>query len=158
MKNYEKIRENIVTGDLFFTRSNALFSRIIRLATQSDVSHVGVFLRLWGRLFIVEALEWSGVVMSLASERVKEVQCFWARTSRAKKSINEIENHLLTSLRKKYDMIGALLSLITDTKTAKKFCSELASEAIGIKLPYNKRGITPADMINLCETVEEISC
>jgi hypothetical protein len=62
---------------------------------------------------------------------------------------------MLENLGKGYDMKGALLSLLFDTKTAQVFCSEFASRVIGYKPELSKRGITPDDLTKICK-IEKI--
>ena len=153
---YNRIRRKIETWDLFFTASHALFSRMIRFFTHSKVSHVWVFLWIWERLFIVEALEWKWVIMTLASERVKKDLCWCWKTTRATHSKEEIEEKLLKELWSEYDLFWALASLFIDTKTQKNFCSEIAQKTLWIKFPFSKRWTTPADVVNICEEVKQI--
>lgn len=72
MTTYESIRGQIKTGDVFFTKSPAFFSRMIRLFTQSKVSHVGLFVIIENRIFCIETMEGKGCVMTLASQRLQE--------------------------------------------------------------------------------------
>lgn len=155
-KKYEDLRENIITWDLFFTASNAMFSKLIRFFTKSEVSHVWIFVWALNRLFIVEALEGKWVIISLASNRVTREKCWHGRTSLWNHSINEIEDILSRELGGDYDLIWAVLSLFIDTGTSKNFCSELAAKAHGIEFPLSRRGITPIDIVKTCNKVEEI--
>jgi hypothetical protein len=45
--------------------------------------------------------------------------------------------------------------LIYDTKSSNNFCSELASKALWIKLPFLNRWIIPLDIVNICDKVEK---
>ncbi len=109
---------------------------------------------LWERLFIVESIEGAGVVITLASERIKrEKECwhwkpFGDAVTNTEKQMEEI---MLWSLGKEYDMLGAVLSLIWDTKSSQVFCSEFAAKVIGYKPQATKRGITPSDLAGICK-------
>jgi len=57
---------NIKTGDVFLSATESWLGRIIRKITKSQWSHTGIFVWLWGELFVIEAeshgiqlLKWS---------------------------------------------------------------------------------------------------
>ena len=142
---YPKIRNKIQTGDVFFTASPALFSRLIRFFTRSTVSHCGVFVKVGSRMFVVESIEGSGVIMSLASTRFNGMDIIVARPTKIPK---DFETYVLSSVQATgYDLVGALLSPFFDTKTKQKFCSEFVMTALKIKLEHFKSGVTPKDLL-----------
>ena len=59
--NYADYRQNIRSGDLLVWSKNQqsfisnCFLDVIKFATQSEFAHVGIAVRLFGRLFVVEA-------------------------------------------------------------------------------------------------------
>lgn len=140
MKNYKDIRHLIQHGDTFATASPALFSRLIRLFTRSKVSHVGVFVGVGDRLYIVEAMEGSGVRMMLASERFKTEKLQLYRGGKLD------DDTMYKDLGKKYDMRGALLAKLFDTKSDKKFCSEAVARWLQLDFSHLNRGILPSDI------------
>lgn len=69
---YHQLR-NMVSNSpnfwIFGTTSKALFSRIIRFFTQSKISHVGILLFFYDRLWVVEMIEGVGCRILPASSR-----------------------------------------------------------------------------------------
>lgn len=149
MIEYSKYRKRIETGDLFFTAETFFFSRLIRFFTRSHVSHVGVFLWLGQRLFIVEAVEGKGVVMNLASTRFQGKNIFLGKIFHSIDQ-EEIINRSLSGLGKKYDLWGAISSLFKQKKDDQYFCSEYIAEVFGLLFPARRRGTTPDDIAALC--------
>jgi hypothetical protein len=147
---YYSLRERIITGDVFLTANPALFSRLIRFFTRSQVSHVGIFLWIGKRLFIAEAIEGSGVILSLASSRIhKEEKCWAGRIPHNQKKW-KIEENIFNSLGKKYDMSGALISKFEKSDRESFFCSEFVEFCLGLEKGETKRGTTPDDIARLC--------
>lgn len=144
--NYNKdIRKDIQTGDLFFTASPALFSRIIRRFTQSKVSHVGIFIRINERLFAVEALEGRGVRMIPASNRFRKERFWHVKTGYS--ATKELEDRILNNIGSDYDMAGAVLALFVDTKSQRNFCSELVTKVLQLNFSHLERGVFPSDVL-----------
>lgn len=63
MENYNNAKHNIQVGDLLLCSGNSLISRLIRDATQSEYSHVGIILRLpvTDQWLVLESVESIGV-------------------------------------------------------------------------------------------------
>lgn len=61
--DYEQARATIKNGDLIAWRGRSLVGRVIRHLTGSGYSHVGIAFWLEGRLMVVEALDFKGVVI-----------------------------------------------------------------------------------------------
>ena len=61
--DYSLVRDDIQNGDVlaFGYVRNSFFSQLISLWTRSRVSHVGIAIRFYGRLCVIEALEGRGV-------------------------------------------------------------------------------------------------
>lgn len=145
---YSALRNKIRNGDIFLTANSSLISRVIRFFTRSEISHVGMFLNISGRIFIVEATG-NGVVMTLASERVeKEKKAWWGRIDH-QVNAHQIELRLLKRLGRKYDTIGAILSPFRRKDDEDNFCSELVEEVLNLKSQFSKRGTTPDDIARL---------
>jgi len=152
MNNYEKIRDTIQTGDLFFTKSNSLFSRIIRFFTQSDVSHVGVFLWQANRLLCCEMLEWKDCIITAASIRLAWSQFYLGKLAQKNSTDEEIISFCWDSAwRIKYSLLRAFLSLFK-TSSKQEICSEFACECTKQKFFALNRGITPIDLVAKCKT------
>lgn len=140
MKSYKDIRHLIKHGDTFATASPALFSRLIRLFTRSKVSHVGVFVGVGDRLYIVEAMEGSGVRAMPASTRFEEERLSVYRGG------NLDEELVQKDIGRKYDLKGALLANYKDTKSDIKFCSEAVAQWLQLDFSHLNRGILPSDI------------
>ena len=61
--DYKKVRSRIANGDVlaFHYSRTSLFSQLISLRTRSRISHVGMVMRVNGRVAVIEALEGAGV-------------------------------------------------------------------------------------------------
>lgn len=144
---YPKIRNKIKTGDVFFTASPAIFSRLIRFFTKSKVSHCGVFVEIGERMFVVESIERYGVIMSLASTRFDEIDIVVARPNSVPDGF--VDACLSEVMATGYDLVGALLSPFFDTKTKQAFCSEFVMKKLGLQFPHFKSGVTPKDILTV---------
>lgn len=138
-------KEKYKNGDIFFTTSKSLLSRIIRFFTGAKVSHTGVIIELEGYFFAVEMLN-EGCIMRPADSRFKNVEHYIFRTIPPKdfktKVLNDVGNV-------PYDWHGLFLSMFMRTKGQEKICSEWVAYILNIKLPYLNREITPSDLINI---------
>lgn len=153
MNNYEKIRDTIQTGDLFFTKSRALFSRLIRFFTQSDVSHVGVFFWQANRLLCCEMLEDKNCIITAASIRLWDSPFDIGKLSEKNATDEEIISFCWDSAwRKKYSKLRAFISYFkkADTKKTQQDCSEFACECTKQKFYALNRWIFPIDLVAKC--------
>lgn len=158
-KNYADFRSEIRTGDLIFTASDSIFSRIIRFFTRSAVSHVGVFFWDDDRLFVAESVEGAGVRIIHASLLFREgTRVFWGRPRKERYTHEEYMRihsrigspHSYYPLGTDYDMRGALGFLWSKGKNALPYCAEYAEYVLGIFSPARKRNSTPDDLAALC--------
>ncbi len=145
-RTYKQHKRKLGEVNVFWTRSNTIFGRVTRFATQSDVSHTGFLIREHERVMCYEYVEGSGCIQMPASNR------FGIKEEILTISVNVDKDKLLKSLYKdvgrvKYNMIGALVSLIRRTQNEERFCSEAVAEKLNLKLDHLKRGITPADVL-----------
>lgn len=67
---YKDIRNELKTWDLIVYNNNTFFSKVIRRVTKEKATHVAIAIWLWPRLFIVESIEGSWVIMTQASKRL----------------------------------------------------------------------------------------
>lgn len=153
MKSYEHHRDDIKTGDVFFTVGNGFFSSIIQLFTGSYVSHTGLFIWIGKRLFIVESMEGTGVRILPASNYIKKLNGeMWRGRLNHRFTEQEVLDRVfgdiqsLPQIGEEYDMVGALLALFWDTKSQEVFCSEYVKKILDIKFPSMRVGITPRDI------------
>ena len=152
MNNYQIARTKIQTGDVYGTFSTALFSRIIRLFTKSKTSHVWLFIWLKNRLFCVEMMEWKGVVLVPASNRLQE-DFYWGRMHHDCEQEDIIEDCLDEVGRRKYSMIWAILAPFINTKRSNNICSEFVADILREEFEQLNRWILPIDIMNKCHTV-----
>jgi len=150
---YANIRHTIKSGDAFWTASNAIFPISIRLFTKSKVSHTGVFLKIWTRLFTVEMLEWKGCVLTLASVRLRDTK-FWLGRLARKPTGEVIVEHALKDVgRLNYSVVGAILSPFIDTPTSDNICSEWTAKILVMDFSHLERWILPSDVLSKCDEV-----
>ena len=144
---YDDIRNSIQSGDIFFTYSDDVLSRLIRFFTRSSVSHVGLFIATGGRVFTVESIQGKGCVMTLASVRLKNKD-FIVKEGHSLME-EDIENILGDVGRVKYDWWGAAVSLFIDTKSSRQFCSEWVAQKLKLDFSFLRRGVTPVDILTM---------
>lgn len=150
-KNYSELRSQIRTGDLFFSAADDFISGAIRLFTRSRISHVGIFVWLEQRLFIAEAVEGKGVVLSLASSRLARcTRAYWGRPAAKLREEKILREMIFQTLGERYDYAGAVLSLILPKRDNEFFCSEWAAAMLGLEFPASERGVTPDDLARVC--------
>ena len=176
-RKYSVIRDSMKPGDVIAFSGKKAFSQTIKLATRSNVSHVGVVLQTklemngesHGRLFnqVAEATA-SGVKFTNLSELEEnyEGELWWLPLSR--ESRRELERRhqaffdfLIDSIGAPFDSLGALIRAWEDTLDFSGvtwneedfgafFCSELVAGALevgGVIKDVNASEVTP---INLC--------
>lgn len=140
----EKLRKSIHTGDLYFTQSDALIPTLIRFFTRSKVSHVGIFVWLGGRLFVVETTAFYGCRMLLASQRLHEK--FLLVKTHEKVTPKFVNSLLKDVYRVKYNYLGVALALFVSTHFTRKFCSEWVASKLHLNFKTMSRGIEPQDI------------
>jgi hypothetical protein len=145
-RTYKQHKRKLAEVNAFWTRSNTLFGKVTRFATQSDVSHIGFLIKEHGRVMCYEVIEGRGCIQLPASNR------FGIKEEILTLPVNVNKDKLLKSIYKdigkiEYNMLGALVSLFYRTKNAKRFCSEWFIYKLGLKLEHLNRGITPADVL-----------
>ena len=108
---------NIKTGDVFLSTTKSLLSKIIRKVTKANYSHAGIFVWLWGELFVIEA-EKHGVQLTKWSDKKYNSGNSKKRTIlylKPKININEKETAMMMLPHvgtHNYDYIGLLDQLI----------------------------------------------
>lgn len=171
---YDRIRSEVRTGDLLLCSGTSPFSEIIKAATESDFSHVGVIVR-WDnidRIMVFESVESVGVRPVVLSSYVRDY----------KGSGKGYPGRIMIARHKKFDevadvkkfvqfgsdlfsypfdqeetiritarILGSKMGIMTDDLKRNKeyICSEYAYELfarVGIVYAYDSRGfIVPAD-------------
>jgi hypothetical protein len=138
---YNKVRDQMQTGDLLLWRSHSLLGLLIREFSDAPVNHASLIMRIEpyegseGRRFIAEALE-HGVVLNLLSKRLAEEdgEAWWyPLDDEWAKKRQGIGERALKFMGTPYDY-GALCELAIDkvkAGTDKMICSELYFESLG---------------------------
>jgi Permuted papain-like amidase enzyme, YaeF/YiiX, C92 family len=126
-KTYYSVRDTIRTGDVFFTNSKCITSSVIDFFTHSHISHVGFFMWIGRRLFVIESMQGRGVRMILASERFGKEPLIVLQT----RGFNE--DLALQHLGQGYNLLGAILSPFVRMPSHKVYCAEFVADCLGLK-------------------------
>lgn len=148
----QKIKEDYDHIWIFATASRSFFSRGIRRATNTKVSHVWFLLFFFDRLWVVEMMEGAWCRLVPASNRLKSenfIQVWRVATDLVQNDF--IESVLQDINIVQYDLLWALLSPFTDTKTWQAFCSEWVMRKAQIQFSTLNRWIYPSDVMEKCE-------
>lgn len=71
--NYEDLRKNAGTGDILLQAGTGLASRMIRVFTGSQYSHVALLVWIDNGLFVSEVKPGTGYTLTPASQRIEEM-------------------------------------------------------------------------------------
>jgi len=148
---YKKIRNCTQTGDLICYNNNTFFGKIIRCITKQQATHIAICLWIERRLFILEALEWKGVIMSLASSRLTKWNIVSIRRKKGNFSKTKVLERGLSKLGMQYDWyinFGLLLKKVFKINIQmhhnKRYnCSEFWAYVNDLKETY----VTPWDLL-----------
>jgi len=166
---YEEARSQMKQGDLIAFSGTGVFSSLIKLATQSQISHVGVILQtkvLECDELINQIIEstslgdgFAGVQINRMSQRVEQYKggIYWYPLNgeaRVKFDAKKFYAFLLKQNRKPYDTIQAAFSALdlvpeSPEDFSKMFCSELVTagyEASEMMYNINASEQTPEDV------------
>lgn len=170
--NYNDIRAKVGTGDIIAFSGCGYFSELIRVATRSAVSHVGLVISVTPQgssndfNLLAESIFKEGVRMINLSQKLKsdDLAVWWlplSNSSREHLNINTMTEWLLRNEHKPYDMEQVMQSAVDDNDRSpirstyniedfsQFFCSELISgalEAGGLIKSINASEVTPADL------------
>jgi len=168
--DYSRVRDDIQNGDVlaFGYVRYSLFSQLIRLWTRSSISHVGIAVRFYGRLCVIEALEGRGVrVFPVSTLLAKGRKIVWYKTVIPQKlSRFEICQYGLSHWGKRYaspwqfirsfsvltKWICDKLKIKRDTNDERFFCSEFVVNcllAVKLDVAGDPAEMSPADVIEL---------
>lgn len=141
---YKTARKKIESGDLLVWSGNAFFSKIIKLLTRSDYTHVGIAYKIGGRLFVVESIEGSGVRIYPVS---RATPFYWIDT-RAEFS-NTVEKILLKHVGEEYSWFGCLKGWlgIAAKKDQRWQCAEFSNYILRLLHIIDGQNETPAKLV-----------
>lgn len=152
--NYKEQRHLIKSGDLLAWSGRSAAGTLVRVATQSKWSHVGVAYVMGGRVWIIEAREFKGVqIVPLSSY----LNCEWIPTDAewndqvddyVINSIGKVDYSYTTALKAWFDAtVGAYRKL--DPLSQTQICSSFAPIVLrmaGVFLPNVL--MTPGYLVN----------
>ena len=163
---YNKIRNQLETGDLLFASGNYVISKLIREFTKSPWSHVGIIfpVKSPGGALLLESVEDRGVsflplgryLFNYHRGRPYNGPLVIARVRNLKKKhVDELAKFGIDKLARHYDHseIARIVARIIagrgrKTRDNEYICSELVYEAFlqaGIEFSYDKRGFISPD-------------
>jgi hypothetical protein len=162
---YEKIREHLKTGDIFFSSGSYAFSGIIQRLTKSTWSHVAVIYKdeELGRVLVLEAEPYVGIrliplskyLYDYKKKRPYKGQIAIARlnTPVEKENLNRGISFGLDELTRPYDnfeivriMVRILFHISRRERNRNYICSELVRDIFakaGIIIQYKDTYISP---------------
>lgn len=169
---YSEARKLMQPGDLIGFSGKGLISSVIKMVTQSDISHVGVILKSRiskSGLDINQLIEstslgggYAGVKIGRMSATVRTYRgdIFWyplTEESRTKLDQGKMFDFLLSHKDKKYDTLQAAFSaldILPDMHEdfTELFCSELTAggyEAGDLIANINCSDVTPAEQVDM---------
>jgi len=166
MTDYERVRPEIMTGDVIATAHPCWFSRLIRWRTGGDVSHVAIVYRTAQCVELLETVQtgrWGGRIgVTRLSSRVMEseregTRLWWLPLSiRARCLVDapRLVASMMAQEGKPYDVWQAIASgtIFWAPRSARRlFCSESVAKAFvdGGLLPssFNYSEATPQDVV-----------
>lgn len=168
---HPEIKKHIQTGDILFYSGEDEVSKLIRLATKSIWSHVGILIKIeeFERVLLLESVESMGVRLIPLSKYIKNIEEdeeeeeFYARLVIARhqllknKNIKDFVNFGISQVNRPYDReeIQRIMQRISagegkQHRDKAYMCSELVYECflkVDIDIPYNHLGfISPHDI------------
>jgi uncharacterized protein YycO len=167
---YSLVRDGLRNGDVLAFRYDpkSFFSQLISFRTRSRISHVGILVRFYDRLCVVEALEGRGVRVFPVSTLLKQGRTLvWYQTT-LPVNLNRfaICNAALSHWGQRYASpwqfvrsFGLLtrwicdrLKIKRDTNKERFFCSEFVVTCLqeaGIDIDADPATMSPGDVIEL---------
>jgi hypothetical protein len=136
---YSTAREIIQSGDLLAWSGRTFFSRLIKIFTSSNITHVGIAWRVGMHLFVIESIEGKGVRLFPLSGRVP---FFWLRPSNREHSWNPIvEETAFQKIGEKYSLMDCIRAFFKRRLKKDKYwqCAEFASYLLSL-MGYETNG------------------
>jgi len=129
-------KHRIKNGDIFCFRGKGLWSWLIRCISQSKVSHIGIAIWLWDRLYVLEAKECIGVRLfpmdMYAETYAGEINWYENLGFEYGIDINQMMDHALCQVGKKYSFTNIFRDFISKFRRVpdKYYCSHLVLECL----------------------------
>lgn len=150
MEYYDDIRDDIESGDLYFTGGDTLIGSLICLVTRTKLAHVGVFKVENKRVKMLEAQIGKRISEVYASKCLAGKKIYHIKTAEYRKKHKISYKAVMANFERyvgmKYDWVGMLLSLFMKFRNKRYFCSEMTAEFLKLRLDHLNRGIIPSDI------------
>ena len=161
MTNYSRVRDTIKSGDVLAWKGTGLVGWLIRMWTGEAISHVGVAIKIKGRVMVFEAREGSGVQMRPVSSALP---CRLVRTG-AKWNPIKMDAIIWGRIGKPYSYLDALRAGLSKPTRHKGWqCAEMAVDLMitcGVLTEDQRDYNTPGKLIEALlkegATVEHLS-
>lgn len=140
---YENARSLMRSGDIIAFRHDNLASRIVRAATGSDYSHVGVVWPVAGRVMILEAVIPKIRIFPLS----KLLPFYWVSLDTP--LTNEAEEYALSRVGEEYSVMEAIRGYFGFTEVNHKWqCAEYVKAVLNNSLLRFYGNDTPSILVN----------
>lgn len=157
MTNYEEIRPQIQSGDILAWSHKGWKSfydvqiQLVRMATRSEYSHIGVAWVVAGRVFVIEAVVPQVRIYPLS----KEVPFYWIPCGKYYWN-DEVEEYALNKVGDEYSKIQAIMAFFNKIRTGEDSlwqCSELANKVltVGGLLKTDEAVSTPTAVVEVLQ-------
>lgn len=138
---YSDARLEIKSGDLLSWSGHSFFSKVIKIFTQSSMTHVGIAYKLGNRLFVIEAMEGKGVRLFPLSRRTP---FFWIKPIIRDHLWNDmVERTAVERIGDKYSFKECLRAVLNKKLKKDNYwqCAEFASYILSL-MGYPTNGYT----------------
>ena len=134
MMNYDQIRQQIRSGDILAWTHKGWKSfydaqvQLVRMATRSEYSHIGIAWVVAGRVFVIEAVVPQVRIYPLS----KEVPFYWIPCGKNYWN-DEVEEYTLNKVGDEYSKLQAIMAFFNKIRTAEDNmwqCSELVNKVL----------------------------
>jgi hypothetical protein len=135
---YVAYRHEVKSGDVLAWSYDSVYSKIIKWWTNSEYSHVGIALSYADRLFVIEALQGKGVVITPLSNK-KEFYHF-----KTNADWDLIKDKAFKQVGKPYSFLDAVLAGLKLKLTSKGWqCAEFVNHVLSLSIEYP----TPSNIV-----------
>jgi len=139
---YEDARPLIESGDIIAFRRNDIVSRVIRMATESDYSHVGLAWPIAGRVMILEAV--IPLIRIFPLSKLKPF--YWISMGRP--MTPAAEEFALSRIGENYSVPEAIRGYLGITKTDREWqCAEYVRSILETMNPGFRCRDTPTEVV-----------
>lgn len=131
--NYTEARAAIKSGELLAWSGTGFFSSLVKLFTDSAITHVGISWKIGGRLFVIESIEGKGVRIFPLS---RSLPFYWLRPLEETDNVwsTIAEEVALETVGQNYSLAGCIKAILKKplTRDENWQCAEFASYILGL--------------------------